>query len=43
MEFEKLPQEVLKAVSMDVDEFLKFTKRWLTHYKGYTQHAHLSM
>ena len=27
MEFEKLPEEVLKAVSMDVDEFLKFTKR----------------
>ena len=27
MEFEKLPPEVLKAVSMDVDEFLKFTKR----------------
>jgi len=27
MEYEKLPEEVLKAVSMDVDEFLKFTKR----------------
>lgn len=27
LEFEKLPEEVLKAVSMDVDEFLKFTKR----------------
>jgi len=27
MEFAKLPEEVLKAVSMDVDEFLKFTKR----------------
>jgi len=27
MEYEKLPQDVLKAVSMDVDEFLKFTKR----------------
>jgi|TARA_R110002074_G_scaffold120162_1_gene253664 hypothetical protein len=27
LEYEKLPQEVLKAVSMDVDEFLKFTKR----------------
>lgn len=27
LEFSKLPEEVLKAVSMDVDEFLKFTKR----------------
>jgi len=27
MEFSKLPEEVLKAVSMDVDEFLRFTKR----------------
>lgn len=27
MEFEKLPEEVLKAVSMDVDEFLRFTVR----------------
>ena len=27
LEFAKLPEEVLKAVSMDVDEFLKFTKR----------------
>jgi hypothetical protein len=24
-----LPEEVLKAVSMDVDEFLRFTKRWV--------------
>ena len=27
LEFSKLPEEVLKAVSMDVDEFLRFTKR----------------
>ena len=27
LEYEKLPEEVLKAVSMDVDEFLKFTTR----------------
>jgi len=27
LEFDKLPEEVLKAISMDVDEFLKFTKR----------------
>ena len=27
LEFEKLPEEVLKAVAMDVDEFLRFTVR----------------
>jgi hypothetical protein len=27
LEFDKLPEEVLQAISMDVDEFLKFTKR----------------
>jgi len=27
MEYDKLPEEVLKAISMDVDDFLKFTKR----------------